>query len=53
VYDPASELGIAWNDPELGIRWPSAQALLSDRDRKNQRLADVIDRLPTFQSTEL
>jgi dTDP-4-dehydrorhamnose 3,5-epimerase len=53
LYDPASELGIAWNDPELGIRWPSEQALLSDRDRKNRRLADVIDRLPMFQSTEL
>ena len=53
VYDPASELGIAWNDPELDVRWPSEQALLSDRDRKNRRLADLLDRLPVFRSTDL
>lgn len=41
VYDPASEIGIAWNDPALGIPWPVADPILSARDQANPRLADV------------
>jgi dTDP-4-dehydrorhamnose 3,5-epimerase len=50
LYEPASEIGIAWNDPTLSIRWPIAQPLLSDRDRRNPTLAESMERLP---STEL
>jgi dTDP-4-dehydrorhamnose 3,5-epimerase len=50
LYEPASEIGIAWNDPTLSIRWPIAQPLLSDRDRRNPTLAELMERLP---STEL
>lgn len=35
-YDPKSESGILWNDPELGIDWPlkpGAEPLLSPRDQ--------------------
>jgi dTDP-4-dehydrorhamnose 3,5-epimerase len=46
VYDPSSEIGIAWNDPALGIRWPVAEPILSDRDRQNPPLARFTDRLP-------
>jgi dTDP-4-dehydrorhamnose 3,5-epimerase len=46
VYDPSSEIGIAWNDPALGIRWPVATPILSDRDRHNPLLAEMTDRLP-------
>lgn len=53
LYDRESELGIAWDDPELAIRWPPGQPLLSDRDRGNPRLAAVRSRLPRFQNTEL
>jgi dTDP-4-dehydrorhamnose 3,5-epimerase len=42
-YHPASERGIAWNDPGLAIAWPLGQRepLLSDRDRKHPRLAET------------
>ena len=53
LYDPPSELGIAWDDPEIGIQWPVERPVLSDRDRANPRLAVVRDRLPVFSSTEL
>lgn len=44
VYDPASERGIAWDDPALGIAWPLTTApTLSDRDRRWPRLADATD----------
>jgi dTDP-4-dehydrorhamnose 3,5-epimerase len=48
VYDPASELGIAWNDPALAIPWPVTDPILSDRDRRNPLLAAVANRLPEF-----
>ena len=45
-YDPATEAGIAWNDPDVGIEWPVADPVLSERDRAAPRLADVVDELP-------
>ena len=48
VYDPVSEIGIAWNDPSLAIDWPIREPLLSARDAANPILADVMDRLPEY-----
>jgi dTDP-4-dehydrorhamnose 3,5-epimerase len=47
-YDPATEIGIAWNDPRLAIRWPVADPILSDRDRRHPRLADLTEALPIW-----
>jgi len=46
VYDPSSELGVAWNDPALAITWPVTQPLLSRRDSNHPTLAELTDRLP-------
>lgn len=46
LYDPASELGIAWNDPSLEIDWPAGERVVSARDREHPPLSAVIDRLP-------
>jgi dTDP-4-dehydrorhamnose 3,5-epimerase len=32
-YSPEHEAGIMWNDPALGITWPVADPIVSDRDR--------------------
>ena len=32
-YDPADELRIRWDDPEIGVRWPIEDPVLSDADR--------------------
>lgn len=42
-YSPAHEVGIAWNDPTIGVQWPDAGCpyILSDRDRKNPPLEPV------------
>jgi dTDP-4-dehydrorhamnose 3,5-epimerase len=40
-YSPASEHGIAWNDPELGIPWPVKSPLLSPKDSAAPRLKDA------------
>ncbi|MFY0521859.1 dTDP-4-dehydrorhamnose 3,5-epimerase [Archangium gephyra] len=41
VYMPASERGIAWNDPDLGIPWPVTSPLLSPKDSAAPRLKDA------------
>jgi dTDP-4-dehydrorhamnose 3,5-epimerase len=38
IYDPASERGLMWNDPALGIDWPIADPILSARDRAHPPL---------------
>ena len=48
IYDPASELGIAWNDPAIAIAWPGGEPILSDRDTRHPPLADVMAQLPVF-----
>ena len=48
VYDPGGELGIAWDDPAIGVTWPVAQPFLSDRDRKHSPLAGVLAQLPAY-----
>ena len=42
-YAPSHDHGLAWDDPALGIAWPVApqEALLSDKDRRQPRLADL------------
>jgi dTDP-4-dehydrorhamnose 3,5-epimerase len=44
-YDPATEAGIAWDDPEIGVEWPIADPQLSERDRSAPRLAELADEL--------
>jgi dTDP-4-dehydrorhamnose 3,5-epimerase len=38
-YDPASERGLIWNDPEVGIDWPIRDPILSARDRQHPGLS--------------
>jgi dTDP-4-dehydrorhamnose 3,5-epimerase len=45
-YDPATEAGIAWDDPDIAVDWQVAEPLLSERDKKAPKLADVADELP-------
>lgn len=40
-YDPADELGVAWDDPDLGIDWGVGQPTLSARDRANPRRSEA------------
>jgi dTDP-4-dehydrorhamnose 3,5-epimerase len=48
VYDPADEIGIAWNDPALGIQWPVMTPILSTRDRRHPTLAQAGNQLPVY-----
>ena len=39
-YSPQDERGIAFDDPDLAITWPTDAPVLSERDRRHPRLAD-------------
>lgn len=40
-YDPVLERGLAWDDPGIGITWPTRRPILSQRDRRNPRLEEL------------
>jgi dTDP-4-dehydrorhamnose 3,5-epimerase len=45
-YDPETESGFRFDDPEVGIEWPDVELLCSDRDRTAPRLAEIAADLP-------
>lgn len=50
-YDGTDELGFAWDDPTVGVPWPvlavtpDGRPVLSERDRSNPSLAELVERL--------
>jgi len=48
LYRPEADLAIRWDDPEIGILWPSATPTLSPKDAAAAPLAELVDRLPLF-----
>jgi dTDP-4-dehydrorhamnose 3,5-epimerase len=50
-YDPSDEHGVLWNDPDINISWGVASPLVSERDSKNSKLADIPrEFLPRYSS---
>ena len=50
-YNPEAELSIPWDDPDIGIRWPISNPILSEKDRLATRLRNLpLERLLTFSS---
>jgi dTDP-4-dehydrorhamnose 3,5-epimerase len=44
IYNPACESGIRWNDPEIGIEWPTNNPIISAKDSNAQTLAEWLAR---------
>ena len=42
------EFGLAWDDAELAIGWPNRSPILSERDRSNPSLAEVLRDAPPY-----
>jgi len=41
-YAPDYEQGIVWNDPEVNIRWPTSNPILSKKDANWPRLSQLV-----------
>lgn len=52
VYDPAGQLGLAWDDESLDIPWGVERPVLSARDRTNPTIAAAMELLPRYAATE-
>ena len=46
LYDPLTEAGIAWDDPDVGVDWRVEDPLLSERDKSAPKLSEVAETLP-------
>jgi dTDP-4-dehydrorhamnose 3,5-epimerase len=46
LYDPATERGFRFDDPDVGIEWPDLELVYSERDRAAPRLAEIVGELP-------
>jgi dTDP-4-dehydrorhamnose 3,5-epimerase len=40
-YEPASDRGIRWDDPTVGVRWPVSEPILSVKDQALPTLSDA------------
>jgi len=51
VYHPEAELSVAWDDPDIGVKWPVSEPALSEKDKVAPRLKDIeASRLPRYHS---
>ncbi len=49
AYTPSDELTVLWSDPDLDIKWPITDPILSPKDVQGLRLRDIpAERLPTY-----
>ena len=44
-YNPADELGVAWDDPAVGADWGVEEPVLSKRDQTNPTRTDIPERV--------
>jgi len=40
-YDGKDTRAVAWDDPDLGIKWPVKNPILSERDKNNPKLREL------------
>ena len=40
-YDPNDEFTLLWNDPDIGIKWPSDNVILSEKDQNGLRFSEI------------
>jgi dTDP-4-dehydrorhamnose 3,5-epimerase len=41
LYHPEHDRGVAWDDPDIGVKWPMESPILSEKDRRLPRLRDL------------
>ncbi|MDY6791228.1 MAG: dTDP-4-dehydrorhamnose 3,5-epimerase [Thermodesulfobacteriota bacterium] len=51
-YAPEDECGINWADSDIAIAWPEKNPIVSDKDRRNLKLCDLLpNQLPSQENS--
>lgn len=45
LYEPDDEYGVAWDDADIDVKWPTAEVRLSEKDKHNHSLAELQERI--------
>ena len=45
LYEPADEYGVAWNDKDIDIEWPTVDVQLSEKDKHNHSLSELKEKI--------
>jgi dTDP-4-dehydrorhamnose 3,5-epimerase len=53
LYDRDDEIAILWNDPAIGVDWPTATPLLGPRDVAAPTLAEILHKLKEYGDQQL
>ena len=49
LWNAQLEIAVRWDDPDLAIAWPIKDPQLSDKDAAAPLLAEIFDRLPSYE----
>ncbi len=44
LYEPADEYGVAWDDPDIDVKWPTKEVQLSEKDKHNHSLVELTEK---------
>ena len=45
LYEPTDEYCVAWDDADIGVRWPTVDVQLSEKDKRNHSLAELKEKM--------
>ncbi|MBS4876439.1 MAG: dTDP-4-dehydrorhamnose 3,5-epimerase [Acutalibacteraceae bacterium] len=45
LYEPDDEYGVAWDDADIDVKWPTTEVRLSEKDKHNHSLAELQERI--------
>jgi dTDP-4-dehydrorhamnose 3,5-epimerase len=51
-YSPEHDMSIRWNDPDIGIDWPTTNPILSEKDKNAPNLKEVEDKINFYYMEE-
>ena len=47
LYEPSDEYGVAWDDADIGVEWPTMGIIISEKDKHNHSLAELKEKIAT------